>query len=152
MFIFKLSAIKSIKMDNFDESDEKLLIELNFVQTEIDETIAFMLNSAQRDQTETFENFFLNENTRLLIQSKNPYSKLAFIKALKNNLICLGYLEETLDTLNYLHEDLINSTITAITSNTTPKKRKLLPKKRTHDRSNIYEVRSTKFSFLQIYI
>ncbi len=131
-------------MDNFDESDEKLLIEINMVPEEIHESLSFVYNSIQRDlssSTETFENLFLNNNSRLLVQAKNPYSKLAFIKALKNNLICLGYLEETLDTLNYLHEDLIHSTINSITSNFMPRKRKhVSQKRRPHDKSNIYEI------------
>ena len=128
-------------MDNFDETDEKLLIEINFIQSEITDSLAFVYNSAQRDASETFENLFVNENTKLLIQSKNPYSKLAFIKALKNNLICLGYLEETLDTLSTLHEDLIHHTITSINNNYGPKKRKHLSRKRPQqDKNNIYEV------------
>ena len=133
-------------MDNFDESDEKLLIEINMNHSEINESLAFIFNSQQRDASETFENLFLNENTRLLIQSKNPYSKLSFIKALKNNLICLGYLEEALDTLN-LNEDLIHNTISSITNNFVPRKRKHVSKKRPQDKSNIYEVILLLFFF-----
>ena len=93
-------------MDNFDESDEKLLIEINIEKNSYRDSIFHLLNTAHFDQTEGVENLLLNENTRLVVQSKNPYSKLAFIKALKNNLVCLGFLEETIDTLNYLNEEL----------------------------------------------
>lgn len=128
-------------MDNFDESDEKLLIEINMVQEEINEALSFVYNSSQRDPNELFENLFLNDNSRLLIQAKNPYSKLTFIKALKNNLICLGYLEETVDTLSFLHEDLIHNTITSITNNVMPRKRKHVSQKRRHqDKSNCCDV------------
>ena len=122
-------------MDNFDENDEKLLIEINMCPDILYSTI----NSLQKDLNEALENVFINEkdNSKLILQSKNPYSKLAFIKSLKDNLICLGYLEETVDTLNYFHEDLINSTITAISTNVAPKKRKVLSRKKSHDKTNI---------------
>ena len=132
-------------MDNFDESDEKLLIEINFVQSDINDSLAYVFNNTERDPSEAFENLFLYDNTRLLLQAKNPYAKLAFIKALKNNLICLGYLEETLDTLSLLNEELIHSTITSITNNFVPKKRKHVSKKRPQDRNNIYEVNLQTF-------
>ena len=61
-------------MDNFDESDEKLLIEINMLQEEINEAMSFIYNNSQRDPNEAFENFFMNDNSRLLIQAKNPYS------------------------------------------------------------------------------
>ena len=132
-------------MDNFDESDEKLLIEINMCQETLYSTIN-MLQSNQRDINEGLENLFINEkdNSKLILQSKNPYSKLAFIKSLKDNLICLGYLEETVDTLNYFHEDLINSTITAISSSVVPKKRKMLSRKRSHDKTNITGERASE--------
>ena len=122
-------------MDNFDENDEKLLVEINLCP----EILYSTINPLQKDLNEAIENFFINENdnAKLILQSKNPYSKLAFIKALKDNLICLGYLEETVDTLNYFHEDLINSTITTISSSAAPKKRKILSRKRSHDKTNI---------------
>ena len=124
-------------MDNFDESDEKLSIEINLSQDVINSSHSQIQNS-QRDASEAMENLLQNDNSKLVLQSKNPYSKLAFIKALKDNLICLGYLEETVDTLNYFHEDLINSTITSITSNVVSgKKRKILSRKRSHDKTNI---------------
>jgi uncharacterized protein (UPF0216 family) len=123
-------------MDNFDESDEKLLIEIN-LSPEVLNSSAFILHSNQRESSETLENLLQNENSKLVLQSKNPYSKLAFIKSLKDNLICLGYLEETVDTLNYFHEDLINSAITTINSSM-PKKRKVLTRKKSHDKTNIY--------------
>jgi hypothetical protein len=119
-------------MDNFDESDEKLLIEINIEQNSYRDSILSVLNNVNFDQTEGFENLLLNDNTRLVIQSKSPYSKLAFIKALKNNLICLGFLEETIDTLNYLNEELVNSTLI---SNMAPRKRKILSKKKSIDKS-----------------
>jgi hypothetical protein len=120
-------------MDNFDESDEKLLIEINIEQNSYRDSILSVLNNVNFDQTEGFENLLLNDNTRLVIQSKSPYSKLAFIKALKNNLICLGFLEETIDTLNYLNEELVNSTLI---SNMAPRKRKILSKKKSIDKSS----------------
>jgi len=121
-------------MDNFDESDEKLLIEINIEQNSYRDSILNILNNVNVDQTEGFENLLLNDNTRLVIQSKSPYSKLAFIKALKNNLVCLGFLEETIDTLNYLNEELVNSTMI---SNMAPRKRKMLSKKKSIDKSNL---------------
>lgn len=138
-------------MDNFDESDEKLLIEINFVQVEINESLGFVFGSTQRDPNEAYENLFLNDNTRLLLQAKNPYAKLAFIKALKNNLVCLGYLEETLDTLSLLSEELIHSTITSITNNFMPRKRKHISKKRPQDKSNIYEVITIYLNFFCVF-
>lgn len=122
-------------MDNFDENDEKLLIEINICP----EVLYSEINPLQKDLSESLENVFINEkdNSKLILQSKNPYSKLAFIKSLKDNLICLGYLEETVDTLNYFHEDLINSTITAISTSVAPKKRKILSRKKSHDKTNI---------------
>lgn len=128
-------------MDNFDESDDKNLIEIHLA-AEVLNSSAFILHSNQRESSETLENLLQSENTRLVLQSKNPYSKLAFIKALKDNLVCLGYLEETIDTLNYFHEDLINSAITTINSGTgsvsSGKKRKTLSRKKSHDKTNIY--------------
>jgi hypothetical protein len=123
-------------MDNFDETDEKLLIEINIEKNSYHDSILHILNSVHFDQSEGVENLLLNENTRLVIQSKSPYSKLAFIKALKNNLICLGFLEESIDTLNYLNEELVSSTITSMTS-IMPRKRKVLSKKRSIDKPNI---------------
>lgn len=122
-------------MDNFDETDEKLLIEISIEQNSYKDSILSLLQTAYFDQSEGVENLLLNENTKLVIQSKNPYSKLAFIKALKNNLICLGYLEESIDTLNYLNEELVSSTITSMTGNMMPRKRKVLSKKKSIDKS-----------------
>lgn len=137
-------------MDNFDESDEKLLIEM-YLSPEVLNSSSFILHSNQRESSETLENLLQNENSKLVLQSKNPYSKLAFIKALKDNLICLGFLEETIDTLNYFHEDLINSAITTINSTAPNKKRKVLARKKSHDKTNIYgekvEVYEVIYSF-----
>lgn len=113
-------------MDNFDEDDEKLLIEIGLNE---------LNKNALRDIIET-ENLLQNDNTKLVLQSRNPYVKLAFIKSLKDNLICLGYLEETIDTLNYASEDLINSTI--ISMSNAPKKRKMLTQKRSQERQSPY--------------
>lgn len=132
-------------MDNFDESDEKNLIEIQLAADVLNSS-SFILHSNQRESSETLENLLQSENTRLVLQSKNPYSKLAFIKALKDNLISLGYLEETIDTLNYFHEDLINSAITTINNSgaasnaaaAANKKRKMLTRKKSHDKTNIY--------------
>lgn len=132
-------------MDHFDESDEKNLIEVQLA-AEVLNSSSFILHSNQRESSETLENLLQGENTKLVLQSKNPYSKLAFIKALKDNLICLGYLEETVDTLNYFHEDLINSAITTINNSgggaaataSSNKKRKALTRKKSHDKTNIY--------------
>jgi hypothetical protein len=122
-------------MDNFDESDEKFMIEINLLP-DIMHSASFILHDTQRDSNEALENLFLNHNTKLLLQAKNPYSKLAFIKSLKDNLICLGYLHESIDTLNnYFQEDIINNS--SITSNFMPKKRKNLTRKRSHDKTNI---------------
>ena len=76
-------------MDNFDEKDEKLLIEINIAKNSYQDSILRLLDTAHFDQSEGIENLLLSDNTRLIIQSKSPYSKLAFIKAIKNNLICL---------------------------------------------------------------
>lgn len=127
-------------MDNFDESDDKNLIEV-LLDPEVLNSNSFILHNNQRESSETLENLLQSDNSKLVLQSKNPYSKLAFIKALKDNLICLGYLEETVDTLNYFHEDLINSAITTINSSGTSapnKKRKVLARKKSHDKTNIY--------------
>lgn len=134
-------------MDNFDESDDKNLIEIQLAADVLNSS-SFILHSNQRESSETLENLLQSENTRLVLQSKNPYSKLAFIKALKDNLVCLGFLEETIDTLNYFHEDLINSAITTINSSAggaaaasgavSNKKRKVLSRKKSHDKTNIY--------------
>lgn len=128
-------------MDNFDESDEKNMIEIQLAADVLNSS-AFILHSNQRESSETLENLLQSENSKLVLQSKNPYSKLAFIKALKDNLICLGYLEETVDTLNYFHEDLINSAITTINSSSgaasSGKRRKVLARKKSHDKTNIY--------------
>ncbi len=132
-------------MDNFDENDEKLLIEINLSREILSSTSNFIA-SGHKELTDLFENLLQNENTKLVLQSKNPYSKLAFIKSLKDNLICLGFLEETVDTLNYFQEDLINSTITAISSNFIPKKRKVLSRKRSQDKTNITNERINEFS------
>jgi hypothetical protein len=128
--LIPLSAIKSIKMDNFDENDDKFLIELN-LSKDILNAEKFIL----KESNETSENLLQNDNSRLFLQSKNPYSKLAFIKSLKDNLICLGFLEETIDTLNY-QEDFFSNTITSA-SNIIPKKRKILTRKRSYDKTNI---------------
>lgn len=114
-------------MDNFDENDEKLLIEI-------------ILNNSyknlilKQETTTDIENLLQNDDTKLQLQPRNPYSKLAFIKALKENLVCLGFSEETIDTLNYTSEDLINSTIISMNSTTMPKKRKVLMRKRSQDK------------------
>jgi hypothetical protein len=120
-------------MDNFDENDEKLLIEI-------------VLNNSYKSiisrggtTVVDIENLLHNDNTKLMLQSRTPYIKLAFIKALKDNLLCLGYLEESIDTLNYASEDFIHSTIVSMTSSsstTTPKKRKVITQKKTLDRSH----------------
>ena len=126
-----LSAIKSIKLDNFEENDNKLFIEINLDKNAISCCDQFF---NQHEVNENLENLLQNDNQKLVLQSKNPYSKLAFLKSLKDNLICLGYLEQTVDTLNYFQEDLISTKITTIGSSPT-KKRKLLPKKKSQETS-----------------
>lgn len=125
-----LSAIHSIKLDNFDETDDKLLIEINLDRDVINSS-NFLLN--QKESGEGSENLLQNDNAKLIIQSKNPYSKLAFIKSLKDNLVCLGYLEQTIDTLNYFQEDLISTKITSMGSSSPAKKRKILPRKKSQE-------------------
>ncbi|CAF0740265.1 unnamed protein product [Brachionus calyciflorus] len=126
-----LSAIRSIKLDNFDENDDKLLIEIN-----LDRDIINSNFFISKDTSETFENLLQNDNQKLLLQSKNPYSKLAFIKSLKDNLVCLGYLEQTIDTLNYFQEDVISTKITQMGAvSPANKKRKILSRKRSQDNS-----------------
>ena len=114
-------------MDNFDENDEKLLIEI-------------VLNTNYKNiilkETPDVENLLQNNYTKLQLQPRTPYAKLAFIKALKENLLCLGYLENSIDTLNYTSEDLINNTIVSMNSMTTPKKRKLFTQKKSQDKSH----------------
>ena len=120
-------------MDNFDEQDDKLMIEISLASEVLNDANSFLFNNPKN---EAIENLFQNDNTKLVLNSKNPYSKLAFIKALKDNLLCLGYLEETIDTLSYFQEDMMANTITSITNNVAPKKRKVLSRKRSHDKSN----------------
>ena len=116
-------------MDNFDEIDEKQLL------------IEIILNNSyknlilKQETTTDIENLLQNNDTKLQLQPRNSYSKLAFIKALKENLLCLGFLEETIDTLNYASEDLINSTIASA-----PKKRKVLMRKRSQDKDKQHTI------------
>jgi hypothetical protein len=110
-------------MDNFDETEEKQLL------------IEIILNNSyknlilKQETTTDIENLLQNNDTKLQLQPRNSYSKLAFIKALKENLLCLGFLEETIETLNYASEDLINSTLTSAS-----KKRKVLMRKKSQDK------------------
>jgi hypothetical protein len=132
-------------MDNFDEHDEKLFIEIN-LNKDILNSSPFITQSQQRESSETHENLLQHDNSKLVMQAKNPYTKLAFIKALKDNMICLGYLEETVDTLNYFNEESINSSMFGSSSK---KQRKILAQKRSHDKASnfaaeTYEVRNLK--------
>ncbi|RNA17973.1 muscle M-line assembly unc-89-like, partial [Brachionus plicatilis] len=126
-----LSAIRSIKLDNFDENDDKLFIEINLDKNVINSSDMLF---DQYDTNEGHENLLQNDNQKLVLQSKNPYSKLAFLKSLKDNLICLGYLEQTIDTLNYFQEDLTSTRMSAVGSSPA-KKRKILAKKKSHEGS-----------------
>jgi hypothetical protein len=137
-------------MDNFDEHDEKLFIEIN-LNRDIVNASPFIAQNQQREAaSEAHENLLQHDNSKLVMQAKNPYTKLAFIKALKDNMICLGYLEETIDTLNYFNEDSINSTMFGSSSK---KQRKILAQKRYHDKAanlttEIYEVKNGFNNFL----
>ncbi|RMZ96627.1 hypothetical protein BpHYR1_009172, partial [Brachionus plicatilis] len=126
-----LSAIRSIKLDNFDENDDKLFIEINLDKNVINSSDILF---DQYDTNEGHENLLQNDNQKLVLQSKNPYSKLAFLKSLKDNLICLGYLEQVIDTLNYFQEDLTSTRMSAVGSSPA-KKRKILAKKKSHEGS-----------------
>jgi hypothetical protein len=119
-------------MDNFDENDEKMLIELNLIK-DILTAEKFLV----KESNENSETLLQNDSSKLLLQAKNPYSKLAFIRTLKDNLICLGFLEESIETLNYFQEDLISNKITHVSNNFVPKKRKFLSRKRSYDKTNI---------------
>jgi hypothetical protein len=93
-------------MDNFEENNDRYYFELELDQNEL------TLNSfnSPQEPNEHLRTYFQKDSSRTLIQSHNPYSKLAFIKRLKDNLICLGHLTEAIDTLNYLnYEDLVSS-------------------------------------------
>lgn len=123
-----LSSIKSIKLDNFDENDDKLFIQINLDKNSI---ISFNKLFDHHESNEGLENLLQDDYQRLVLQSKNPYAKLAFLRSLKDNLICLGYLEQTIDTLNYFQEDIISTKITSIGSS--PAKKRKLPKKKSQE-------------------
>ena len=131
-----------IKMDNFDEHDEKLFIEISVDRDVFNAACATYfpaVTRANETTTDVFENLLQAKNSKLVLQAKNPYTKLAFIKTLKDNLVCLGYLEETTDTLNFFNEDLINTTINS--SLFVKKQRKNLVRNKTNIFSNeTYEV------------
>lgn len=139
-----LSAIRSIKLDNFDENDNKLFIEINLDKNVINSSDQFF---NQHEANESLENLLQNDCQKLVLQSKNPYSKLAFLKSLKDNLICLGYLEQTVDTLNYFQEDLISTKVTSIGSSPA-KKRKSLSKKKSQESSYRNEFNESNEAFV----
>jgi hypothetical protein len=114
-------------MDNFDELDEKLFIEIN-LSRDVMSSSSFI--TASSGGGEAHENLLQGDNSKLVMQARSPYTKLAFIKALKDNLICLGYLQEAVDTLNSLNEESISSAM--FTSN--KKQKKQLTHKRSHEK------------------
>jgi hypothetical protein len=137
-------------MDHFEETDEKLITEINLSSEAVESLMQMSISGGYQkgDSNETIENLLQNNNTKLVLQSKNPYSKLAFIKALKDNLVNLGYLEENTDTLSYFQEDLVSST--AMTSSSAPKKRKVLSRKKSHDKTNIFGDRTNEILEVKI--
>jgi hypothetical protein len=47
-------------------------------------------------------------NNNLIFKLKNIFHKISFIKALQDNLLCLGYLEEALNIFNFSNEESLH--------------------------------------------
>ncbi len=60
-----------------------------------------------KDSTD-LENLLQRDSSKLIIQTTSVYQKLSFLKALKDNLLCLGYLQQTIETIKTLNDHTSN--------------------------------------------